>query len=340
MSTAGMQVAVYGAYGHTGRFVVAELRRRGFRPIACGRDGDALEAMAAADAMPLPCRRAAIDDPASLDRALDGVAAVINCAGSFLDTGAPLVEAALRAGVHCVDLAAEQRAVQERFEQHARAAERAGIVVVPGMAFYGGLGDLLVAAAMHDWPDAEAVEIAVALDSWHPTPGTRRTGERNRHRRLVVSGGALVPLADPPPSCEWTFAAPFGRQAMVAMPFTETVLIPSHLRVGSVDAWINASSLQDIRDPSTPPPVASDASGRSPQRFAIEARVRREGERRFALASGRDIYAASAPLAVEAVERILAGAVRGAGVLAPGAAFDARSFLAALAAHDIRSTLQ
>ena len=31
-------VAVYGASGHTGRFVVKELGRRGFTPIAIGRD--------------------------------------------------------------------------------------------------------------------------------------------------------------------------------------------------------------------------------------------------------------------------------------------------------------
>ncbi|MEE3919624.1 hypothetical protein V2I01_18570 [Micromonospora sp. BRA006-A] len=28
-----MQVAVFGAYGHTGRFVVAELRERGYEPL-------------------------------------------------------------------------------------------------------------------------------------------------------------------------------------------------------------------------------------------------------------------------------------------------------------------
>ncbi|MBN3828278.1 saccharopine dehydrogenase, partial [Burkholderia sp. Ac-20384] len=33
-----MTVAVYGATGHTGRFVVAELARRGVRAIRIGRD--------------------------------------------------------------------------------------------------------------------------------------------------------------------------------------------------------------------------------------------------------------------------------------------------------------
>lgn len=40
------QVAVFGAYGHTGRFVVAELLERGYTPVLSGRDADKLKALA------------------------------------------------------------------------------------------------------------------------------------------------------------------------------------------------------------------------------------------------------------------------------------------------------
>ena len=39
-------VLVYGAYGHTGRFVVAELLRRGLTPVLSGRDPARLGKMA------------------------------------------------------------------------------------------------------------------------------------------------------------------------------------------------------------------------------------------------------------------------------------------------------
>ena len=39
------RVTVFGGYGHTGRFVVAELRKRGATPIAAGRDAARLRAM-------------------------------------------------------------------------------------------------------------------------------------------------------------------------------------------------------------------------------------------------------------------------------------------------------
>ena len=138
-------IAVYGAYGHTGRFVVQELRKRGWNPILSGRDPEKLRALAgAADEM----RVASIDDPASLDRALGGAAAVINCAGPFLDTGAALLDAAIRAGIPYLDLAAEQKAALTVFEQYGARVRAAKIVAVPAMAFYGGLSDLLATAAM------------------------------------------------------------------------------------------------------------------------------------------------------------------------------------------------
>lgn len=78
------KVTVFGAYGHTGRFVVAELRERGFVPVLSGRDAGKLALLASESGF--EARPASVDDPASLDRALDGAAAVINSAGPFAAT--------------------------------------------------------------------------------------------------------------------------------------------------------------------------------------------------------------------------------------------------------------
>lgn len=320
-------VAVFGASGHTGRFVVAELQRRGLRPRLVGRDALRLRAVAAADA---DVRVATTEDPASLDRALAGAAAVINCAGPFLDTAPAVLDAALRAGIHYLDVTAEQGAALAAFERCDAAARQAGVVVLPAMAFYGGLPDLLATAATADWAGADAIETAIALDSWRPTLGTRLTGRRNTARRLVVSGSRLVPLADPPPRRRWAFAAPFGEQDVVALPFSEIATMSRHLAAPEIHTYLNLAPLADLRDPATPPPEAADPSGRSGQTFLVEVVARRSGEERRAVARGRDIYAVTAPLVVEAAARILAGTARGSGALAPGAAFDARDFLAAL----------
>ncbi len=322
-------VAVYGAYGHTGRFIVAELLRRGRTPILCGRDAARLEAMAVR--FPgLERRVAAVDDPRSLDRALDGTAAVINAAGPFLDTAEAVLEAALRARIHYLDTSAEQRAafaVHERFGARVR---EAGVVALPSVAFYGALADLLATAALGDWPDADAIDIAVGLDGWHPTRGTRVTGERNHGRRWVVEGGALRVAPDPPPMRTWKFPPPFGTQETVSLPLSEIVAIARHLRCPEVHAYMNLAPLHDLRDPDTPPPIAADERGRSAQTFAMDVQVRRQGRMRRAIAQGRDIYAVTAPLIVEALDRVMAGETPGPGTLSTAQAFDARDFLTAL----------
>lgn len=333
--SANRTVAVIGAYGHTGRFVVAELRRRGWTPILAGRDAAKLQALGA-EHPALQRRVASVDDPASLDRALAGAVAVLNCAGPFLDTAAPVIEAAVRAGIHYLDMAAEQQAVLNAFERHADAARSAGVTVLPSMAFYGGLADLLATVAIGDWTETVAIEVAIALDSWHPTPGTRRTGQRNHFRRRVVRNGRLDFLADPPPTRSWTFPAPFGAQSMVALPFAETITIARHLRVRELHSFINLAPLEDLRDPDTPAPVAADAHGRSAQRFAMEVVARNGGCVRRVAASGQDIYAITAPLLVEALERIVDGRCQKPGVVAPGEAFDAADFLAALAPEHLQ----
>ena len=328
--TFSRSVCVFGAYGHTGRFVVAELCRRGWTPILCGRDADKLAALGS-EYPALELRIASVEEPASLDRALHDAVAVINCAGPFLDTSTPMIHAAMRARIHYLDVAAEQRAVLNVFEHHAAAAKTTGIAVLPGMAFFGGLADLLATTAVGDWLEADAIDIAVALDSWHPTAGTRLTGQRNHYQRMVVSKGRLEPLADPPPTRDWHFPEPFGTQAMIALPMSETITLSRHLRVRELHSYMNLAPLTDLRDPNTPAPMASDATGRSSQRFAMEVVVHRARQTRRLIASGRDIYAITAPLVVEAMERIVEGRCRTPGANTAGELFDAQDFLAALA---------
>src|SRR5258708_3486671 len=155
-------VTVFGAYGHTGKFVVAELVKRGYTPILSGRSKDKLDEIGARYP-DLEIRPASIDDPNSLDNALDGAVAAINCAGPFLDTATPLIEAALRNRVHYLDMAAEQQCVLTTYERFTKEALDKGIVIMPAMAFYGGLADLLATAVIGDWATADVVAIGLAL---------------------------------------------------------------------------------------------------------------------------------------------------------------------------------
>ncbi|MFI1510679.1 saccharopine dehydrogenase family protein [Streptomyces sp. NPDC020597] len=332
----GQQVMVFGAYGHTGRFVVTELGERGFRPVLSGRDADRLEALAHETGW--EARPASVDDPDSLDRALAGAAAVINCAGPFATTAAPVIEAALRARIPYLDVAAEIEANVDTFERFADRAREAGTLVVPAMAFFGGLGDLLVTAAARDWTKADEAHIAYGLSSWHPTTGTRTAGavsrERRDGRRVRYSGGRLEYRDDASPILDWSFPEPLGRRSVIGeFTMADVVTVPTHLSVPEVQTYMTVEAARDIAAPETPVPAAADEQGRSDQTFLVDVVVRSGDAERRAVARGRDIYAVTAPLVVEAVARVLTGRTDAVGVVSAGEAFDAPDFLRALAPH-------
>ncbi|WP_105971975.1 saccharopine dehydrogenase family protein [Streptomyces geranii] len=343
----GQRVAVFGAYGHTGRFVVAELVERGYVPIVSGRDAGRLRELAASygPGPGLDVRPAPVDDPAALDRALAGAVAVINCAGPFAVTAAPVIEAALRAGIPYVDVAAEIEANLDTFAHFGERARAAKAVVIPAMAFFGGLSDLLVTAAMGDWTSADEAHIAYGLSSWHPTAGTRTAGavsrERRDGRRVRYSGGRLEYHDDALPTLKWSFPEPMGaREVIGEFSMADVVTVPSHLTIPEVRGYMAAEAARDLAAADTPAPVAvgggeGNGDRRSSQTFVVDVVVRAGGVERRAVARGRDIYAVSAPLAVEAVGWVLAGRTRGvgAGVLSAGAVFDSVGFLGALSAH-------
>jgi len=333
------RIAVFGASGHTGCFVVSELQRRGIRPILAGRDEQKLKTFSSTCGA-LDVRVASVEDASSLDRALEGASLVINCAGPFLDTAAPVIEAALRARIHYLDVTAEQAVTLTEFERFSGAACAAGVLIVPSMAFYGGLGDMLATAAMGDWPTADEIRIAVALDSWQPTLGTRLTGQRNTSRRLVFSGNRLTHVADSPPRQPWNFPLPFGTEDVVPLPLAETILMSRHLQAPEIHSYMNLKPLAELHDPAVPSPTAADETGRSAQQFLMDVVVRRGAEKRHAMAAGRDIYATTAPLVVEAAEGVLSGGKRSCGTVAPGELFDTTNFLQALSSQHFHCELE
>ena len=320
---------VYGAYGHTGRFVVAELLRQGLTPILSGRSSAGLGEMAG-QFPGLEVRPATVDDGDSLDDAVRGAQVVVNCAGPFLDTAVPVAAAAVRAGAHYLDVSAEQPAVQAVYRAYEELAWRTDVAVIPAMAFYGGLADLLATAAADGWGTVDAITVAVGLDRWWPTEGTRNTGRRNTATRRVVDGGRLVPVPSPAPQRDWDFPPPLRRQGVIGIPFAETIVMARHLAASRIDTYLATVALEDIRDPATPAPEAIDEDGRSAQQFIVEVLVRRGRRERRISAAGRDIYAITAPLVVEAARRLIDGRAQVRGAAAPGEVFDAADFLDAL----------
>src|SRR6202163_2379094 len=260
--THGPLIAVFGATGYTGRFVLKELLRRGLSPVAVARNPIPLSAADFAES-DVERRKASLDDAVSLDEVFHGTRAVINCAGPFIDTAEPVVSAALRAGIHYVDVAAEQLSIAKTLERFDEPARKIGVAVVPSMAYFGGLGDLLATAAMGDWDASDSIDVMVGFDRWHPTQGTRNTIARNSKGNLCVTSGELAEVCSPPPQRSWKFEEPGGDQEVIKLPFAEILLISRHLKTFELHTYLSQVAVADVLNPATPAPRAVDAMGRS-----------------------------------------------------------------------------
>src|SRR4051812_9401739 len=171
MTDTRMKIAIYGASGYTGRQIVAELARRGAATVLVGRDRERLRIVQAELGGAL--RVARLDDPAALSAAVRGCRVVINAAGPFELTSAALLEAAVGAGAHYVDFAAEQASVAATFERWGAPAREAGVALAPAMGFYGALGDLLGTLVAREVGRVELLTLAYAVTGWRMTPGSR-----------------------------------------------------------------------------------------------------------------------------------------------------------------------
>jgi short subunit dehydrogenase-like uncharacterized protein len=185
---------LYGAYGYTGELIARECPRQGLRPVLAGRSAARLAPLAAE--LGLEHRVFALDDAALLARELAGVQLVLNCAGPFSATAAPMMEACLAASSDYLDITGEID-VLEHAQSLSEAAARAGIVICCGVGFDVIPTDCVAATLVAAMPDA--THLALGFDSRSGlSPGTAKTtlkrlgaGSAVRDNGRIVS----VPLA-------------------------------------------------------------------------------------------------------------------------------------------------
>jgi len=132
---------------------------------------------AVAEKLDLQCRTVALDDPEALRAALADVELVLNAAGPFLHTVAPLAEACLNAGVH-LDISNELRVFRSLYQLHDR-AQRAGVAIIPGVGF-GVVATNCLARYVNDAiGGADQLEVAARIASAQPGPGAAATMREN-----------------------------------------------------------------------------------------------------------------------------------------------------------------
>src|SRR5437868_5777863 len=122
---------IYGANGYTGELIAREAVRRGHRPILAGRHAEKIEPLA----RELGCEGRVFDlTSGDVAAALRNVDLVLHCAGPFVLTSAPMVQACLRAGAHYLDITGEIRVFESILRRGGEAKER-GVTLLPGVGF-------------------------------------------------------------------------------------------------------------------------------------------------------------------------------------------------------------
>jgi short subunit dehydrogenase-like uncharacterized protein len=161
---------IYGAYGYTGRLVVAEARRKGLVPILAGRDRERVEEAAARAG--LEARTFSLDG--DFHPALADVDAVLHCAGPFQRTSAAMVDGCLRTGTHYLDITGEIE-VFEAIMRRTGEARDAGVSLIPGVGFDVVPTDCLAARLSDSVPGATHLDLAFSSRRGGISRGTLKT---------------------------------------------------------------------------------------------------------------------------------------------------------------------
>ena len=183
------QWMIYGANGYSGELIAREAGQRGMKPILAGRTAERIAPLA----RELNCeyRVFALADRAATAHALAGMMLVLNCAGPFSATAAPLVDACLNGRAHYLDITGEI-AVFEAVHARDADAKATGVVLCPGVGFDVIPTDCLAVALKMALPDA--AYLALGFDSRSGfSPGTAKTmveglgkgGQVRRDGRMV-----------------------------------------------------------------------------------------------------------------------------------------------------------
>ena len=305
---------LYGAAGYTGALIAQHARDRGHRPVLAGRSAPAVATLA--EHLGLQHRAVALDDPAALTAALAGVHLVLNAAGPFVHTAAPLAQACLAAGVHYLDIGNELQVFRTLYGLDQR-ARQAGVTIMPGVGF-GVVATNCLARYVSDTVGGAAIlEVATRAATAQQGPGVAATRQENMpYGGWIRQAGHLEPC-------------PLGSGTItITLPDGPCLIMP--LPTGDLEAAFQATGAADITAygavPGHPAPDsnASDPSAdKRPvyQSFGWARATGPDGATAQAWLQAGDAYAFTAAASIRAVEETLTRSQGGA--FSPAAAFGA-----------------
>ena len=152
------ELLIYGSYGYTGKLVTDRAVAEGLSPTLAGRRAEPVET--AATGHGLDHRVFSLEHPSVVERQVEDVDAVLNCAGPFSATAEPLVSACLETETDYLDVAGRID-VLEAIAERDREAEKANVTLLPAVGFDVVPTDCLAAHLESRMPSATSLAIAI-----------------------------------------------------------------------------------------------------------------------------------------------------------------------------------
>jgi len=185
---------IYGATGYTGKLIVKEAIRRGLTPVLAGRNENKLQQLT--EGNDLEYRIFDLSKRVSIAESLKDIDVVLHCAGPFSATAKHMMAACLFSQTHYLDITGEIEVFRHAKQLHA-SADKAGIVLCPGVGFDVIPTDCLAATLKAALPDANSLWLGFSSQSGM-SPGTAKTsveGLKNGGKIRQNSKIIDVPLA-------------------------------------------------------------------------------------------------------------------------------------------------
>ncbi|ALD78181.1 saccharopine dehydrogenase NADP-binding domain-containing protein [Enterobacter cloacae] len=296
------KLMIYGATGYTGAMIARHAQEAGLTIIIAGRDREKLAAMASE--LKVAFRAFSLNDPDTIDGALEDIDVLINCAGPFMHTARPLMSAAIRQKVHYLDVAAELDSYQlaEIFDD---AAVAAGVMLLPGC---GGSVAMLGCLAAHAAGEIKnPVRISLALHvTGAMSRGSAVSASENLSTECLLRRSGQLMQRESTELQNFDFGK--GPQACFPVTLPDVITIWKATAIPDIETFVYVSGdgfpqgdLADLPDGPT-------AQEREASRYQAVAEVENaDGDTLRMLLDTVNGYSFTALAAAEAGRRVLAG---------------------------------
>lgn len=298
-------VMIYGAAGYTGSMVAEHAKAAGLSIIVAGRSEAPLSELAAR--LGVSNRVFPVDNPIAVVAALEGIDVLLNCAGPFMRTAEPLMRAAIAAGVHYLDIAAELDSylLAENLDADAKAA---GVMLLPGS---GGSVAMLGSLASHAVPRvAQPRTIRIALHvTGSMSRGSAISATENVTTETLVRRDGQLQGRNSSENASFDFG--MGEVDCFPLTLPDLITIGRSTGVPNVETFVRVSGDAFPEGDLKALPAGPDAQQRDASRYQAAVEVTgADGAVARSILDTVNGYSFTALAAAEAARRLLAGEAR------------------------------